>query len=80
MIEELKDTTILNKIGGRFKLSALIQKRMIELLEGGRPLIENTEGKTQIEIVVEEIRQGKIVLETPVPVTGKKEKSKADPF
>lgn len=80
MIEELKDTTILNKIGGRFKLSALIQKRMIELLEGGRPLIENTEGKTQIEIVVEEIRQGKIVLETPAAATGKKEKSKADPF
>jgi DNA-directed RNA polymerase subunit omega len=80
MIEELKDTTILNKVGGRFKLSALIQKRMIELLEGGRPLIENTEGKTQIEIVVEEIRQGKIALEMPVAATGKKEKIKADPF
>ena len=44
MIEELKDTTVLNKVGGRFKLSALIQKRMIELMEGGRPLIEDTEG------------------------------------
>ena len=54
MIEELKDTTILNKIGGRFKLSALIQKRMIELMEGGRPLIEDTEGMTSMEIVVEE--------------------------
>ena len=80
MIEELKDTTILNKIGGRFKLSALIQKRMLELMEGGRPLIENTEGKTQIEIVVEEIRQGKIALEIPAAPTGKREKIKADPF
>ena len=81
MIEELKDTTILNKVGGRFKLSALIQKRMIELMEGGRPLIEDTEGKTQMEIVVEEIRQGKIALEEPVVQNGgKKEKKKADPF
>ena len=62
MIEELKDTDVLNKVGGRFKLSALIQKRMLELMEGGRPLIENTEGMTPIEIVVAEIKQDKIVL------------------
>lgn len=80
MIEELKDTTILNKIGGRFKLSALIQKRMIELMEGGRPLIEDTEGMTSMEIVVEEIRQDKIVLEEAAVQTPKKEKIKADPF
>jgi len=67
MIEGLKDGVILSKVGGRFKLSALIQKRMLELMEGSRPLIDNTEGKTSIEIVVEEIRQGKIVLDlTPV--------------
>jgi DNA-directed RNA polymerase subunit omega len=63
MIEGLKDATILNKVGGRFKLSALIQKRMQELMEGGRPLIENTEGMTMMEIVVEEIRQDKIMLD-----------------
>jgi len=80
MIEELKDTTILNKIGGRFKLSALIQKRMIEIMEGGRPLIEDTEGMTSMEIVVEEIRQGKIVLEEAAVQTPKKEKVKTDPF
>ncbi len=80
MIEELKDTTILNKIGGRFKLSALIQKRMIELMEGGRPLIEDTEGMSQMEIVVEEIRQDKIVLEDPEVVPDKSAKPKADPF
>lgn len=63
MIEELKDNKVLNMVGGRFKLSALIQKRMVEMIEGGRPLIENTEGMTMIEIVVEEIKQGKIVLD-----------------
>jgi DNA-directed RNA polymerase subunit omega len=62
MIEELKNTDIVNKVGGRFKLSALIQKRMLELMEGGRPLIEDTEGMTPMEIVVQEIKQDKIVL------------------
>ena len=63
MIEELKDNEVLNKVGGRFKLSALIQKRMVELVEGGRPLIEDAEGLTPMEIVVQEIKQNKIVLD-----------------
>jgi len=63
MIEELKNTDVMNKVGGRFKLSALIQKRMLELMEGGRPLIEDTEGMSQMEIVVQEIKQDKITLD-----------------
>ncbi len=63
MIEELKNTDLMNKMGGRFKLSALIQKRMIELMEGGRPLIEDTEGMSPMEIVVQEIKQDKITLD-----------------
>jgi DNA-directed RNA polymerase subunit omega len=63
MIEELKDAVILNKVGGRFKLSTLIQKRMVEMMEGGRPLVENIEGMTMMEIVVEEIKQNKIMLD-----------------
>ena len=73
MIEELKNTEIVNKVGGRFKLSALIQKRMIELMEGGRPLIEDTEGMSPMEIVVQEIKQDKIVLD----VTGDEKKPSA---
>lgn len=76
MIEELKDNEVLNKVGGRFKLSALIQKRMLELMEGGRPLIENTEGMTAIEIVVQEIKEDKIILDE----TGDEKKPKAAPF
>ena len=60
MIEYLKDTKLIDKIGGRFKLTALIQKRMLELMEGSRPLIEHTKGKTALEIVVEEIATDKI--------------------
>ena len=63
MIQELKDTTIVDKVGGRFKLSALIQKRMLELMQGSRPLIENIQGKTRIEIVVAEILQDKIAID-----------------
>ena len=64
MIEDLKDTEIVNKVGGKFKLSALIQKRMVELMEGARPLIDDTEGKTMMEIVVEEVKTDKIAIDT----------------
>jgi DNA-directed RNA polymerase subunit omega len=73
MIEELKNTDIVDKVGGRFKLSALIQKRMLELMEGGRPLIEDTEGMTRMEIVVQEIKQDKITLD----LTGDEKKKPA---
>ena len=63
MIEALKNTELVNKFGGRFKLTALIQKRLVELMQGARPLIEDTEGKTQLEIVVEEIVQDKITID-----------------
>jgi DNA-directed RNA polymerase subunit omega len=63
MLEELKSEEIVKKVGGRFKLAALIQKRMLELLQGSRPLIENTEGKTMMEIVVQEILQDKITID-----------------
>jgi DNA-directed RNA polymerase subunit omega len=64
MIEDLKDTEIVNKLGGKFKLTSLIQKRMLELMEGARPLIEDTDGKTMMEIVVEEIKYDKITVDT----------------
>ncbi len=64
MIEELKSTDIINKVGGRFKLSALIQKRMLEVMQGARPLIEDTEGRTTMEIVIEEIMQDKIAIDS----------------
>jgi DNA-directed RNA polymerase subunit omega len=64
MIEELKSTELINKVGGRFKLTALVQKRLDELVQGARPLIEDTEGKTMLEIVIQEILQDKITMET----------------
>jgi DNA-directed RNA polymerase subunit omega len=63
MIEELKHTELVNKLGGRFKLSCLIQKRVLELMQGSRPLIEDTQGLTTMEIVVREILQDKITVD-----------------
>ena len=63
MIEELKSDEIIKKVGGRFKLAALVQKRMLELLQGSRPLIEETENRSLLEIVVQEILQDKITID-----------------
>lgn len=63
MIEALKGNEIINKVGGKFKLTALIQRRMLELLQGSRPLIDDVQGKTMLEIVVDEILQDKIAIE-----------------
>ena len=62
MIEALKSDEIVNKVGGRFKLTALIQKRMIELMDGARPLVER-DGLTDLEIVIQEIIQDKIAID-----------------
>jgi DNA-directed RNA polymerase subunit omega len=63
MIEELKNTELINKVGGKFKLTALIQKRLSELMHGSRPLIEDTEGRTQLEVVIQEILQDKVTID-----------------
>jgi DNA-directed RNA polymerase subunit omega len=62
MIEALKSDEIVNKVGGRFKLTALIQKRMLELMDGARPLVER-ENMTDLEVVVQEILQDKIAID-----------------
>jgi len=63
MIEDLKSTDIINKVGGKYRLTALIQRRLDELMEGARPLIEDAKGKTQLEIVIQEILQDTIAID-----------------
>ena len=62
MIEALKSDEIVNKVGGRFKLTALIQRRMLELMDGARPLVER-ENMTDLEVVIQEILQDKIAID-----------------
>jgi DNA-directed RNA polymerase subunit omega len=62
MLDELKEEAIVNKVGGRFKLSTLIQKRMVALNTGARPLVE-VKGGDKLSIVIQEILQDKIYLD-----------------
>ena len=61
MIEALKSDEIVNKVGGRFRLTALIQRRLGEIIEGSRPLVERN-GMSDLEVVIEEIMQDKITI------------------
>jgi DNA-directed RNA polymerase subunit omega len=60
MIEALKSEEIIRKVGGRFRLTALIQRRMLELMQGARPLVERTRGMTDMELAIQEILEDKI--------------------
>ncbi|MGC8552190.1 MAG: DNA-directed RNA polymerase subunit omega [Phycisphaerae bacterium] len=62
MIEAIKSDEIVHKLGGRFKLCALVQRRLGELIGGARPLVERN-GRTDLELVIEEILQDKIAID-----------------
>lgn len=63
MLDELKEEGIVNKVGGRFKLSTLIQKRIVMLNAGARSLVE-LKTNDKMAIVLQEILQDKIFLDT----------------
>src|SRR5438046_7195475 len=62
MLDDLKEEKIVNKVGGRFKLSTLIQKRMVALNTGARPLVD-LKTSDKMAIVIQEILQDKIFLD-----------------
>lgn len=62
MLDDLKEEAIVNKVGGRFKLSTLIQKRMVALNSGARPLVE-VKGSDRMAVVIQEILLDKIYLD-----------------
>lgn len=62
MIEALKSDEIINKVGGRFRLCALIQRRLVQLMDGARPMVERN-GRSDLEVVIQEIMDDKLVAE-----------------
>jgi DNA-directed RNA polymerase subunit omega len=62
MLDELKEEGIVNKVGGRFKLATLIQRRMVALYTGAKPLVD-LRTSDKMAIVVEEILRDKIYLD-----------------
>ena len=67
MLDELREEEIVNKVGGRFKLSTLIQKRLVALNAGARPLVD-LDTNDKMEIVIHEIMLDKIYLDTELKV------------
>lgn len=62
MLDEFREERLVDKVGGRFKLSALIQKRMVALNRGARPLVE-LKTNNHMETVIQEILNDKIYLD-----------------
>ena len=79
MLDELREEEIVNKVGGRFKLSTLIQKRMVQLNAGARPLV-NLNTPDKMKIVVREILEDKVYLDSESNVrTGKRPEAGGPP-
>ena len=74
MLEDLKEEEIVKKVGGRFKLSTLVQKRLVQLNQGSRPLVE-LKTKDKMQIALQEILHDKIYLDTSneLRITGEDE-------
>ena len=67
MIDELREEAIVKKVGGRFKLSTLIQKRLVQINAGARPLVDAKQDN-KMQIVINEILQDKIYLDSELNV------------
>ncbi len=80
MLEALREEEIVNKVGGRFKLSTLIQKRLVQLNAGSRALVE-AGADSKMEVVLQEILHDKIFLDTSneVKITGDLQESGGAP-
>jgi len=79
MIEALKDDTVINQLGGRFKFTSLVQHRVRELMEGARPLVER-DGRSDFEVAVAEVVEGKITLDLNPEPAEAEEAADDNPF
>ena len=69
MIEALKDDQVVQQVGGRFKFTSLVQHRVRALMNGARPLVERR-GRSDFEIAVQEVVEGKITIAEPEDEAG----------
>jgi DNA-directed RNA polymerase subunit K/omega len=68
---------MVKKLGGRFKLTVLIQKRIQELARGASPLVAAEPGTSLIDTAMSEILGGKVQFEG-LDEDGKGRKSKKE--
>ena len=64
MLDINTEEELVQLVGGKFKLTSLIQKRIVELNRGAPPLVEfeDNDEPTLKQIVIKEILEGKIEL------------------
>ena len=64
MLDIDTEEELVQMVGGKFKLTSLIQKRIVELNRGAPPLVEfeDNDEPTLKQIVIKEILEGKIEL------------------
>lgn len=63
-VDRLEKLTV--KVGGRFRLTSLLQKRLAELVKGSPPLVD-LPSNNYFEVAVREIEEGRIeLIEAPV--------------
>ena len=61
MPDKVDDKVLVDMYGGRFRLSAIVQKRLRELVKGARPLVDVPRGRRDlIQIVLRELSEGRI--------------------
>ncbi len=64
MLEELKEEKLIEKVGGRFRLSSLIQKRLVALNKNGDSFVNASPTENKMHVVIREILEDKIFLNT----------------
>ena len=65
-MKDFDQEVLMEKVGGRFKLTALVQKRMRELLLSGESMARGNSTRL-LNTIMQEIWEGKIDLESPPP-------------
>ena len=78
MIRKQEIDALSKRMGGRFKMTVLIQKRIQELVRGAAPLValDKERKQTHIDIAVEEVIQGKVCFEPTEDEESKSKKKK----
>jgi len=65
VLDQAKLEELTEKVGGRFKLTALLQKRLVSLMKHRREGTRIPSTGELIDIAIKEIDEGKIVLAPP---------------
>jgi len=69
--EEGRVAELAEKVGGRFKLAALIQKQARDYYAGGRAFMPSVKNLDELfNYILDEIEQGRITLELPEESAG----------